>query len=173
MVTMQDPLVRILGPAGSKKFGDAFGYQTVGDVLRHYPRRYQHRGELTELAGLREGEHVTVLAQVVKTEKFRMKQRKGEVIKITVSDGASTLLLTFFAGSNKAAHYGPHSRLTQGTTGLFSGEVSTFRNQRQLVHPDFEPLDAEQAGTELAGPGLAEYAAAPIPVYPATAKLPS
>jgi ATP-dependent DNA helicase RecG len=169
MVTMQEPLGRILGPAGAKKFGDAFGYQTVGDVLRHYPRRYQRHGELTDLAGLREGEHVTVLAQVVKTEKFRMKQRKGEVIKITVTDGTSTLLLTFFAATNRAAHYGPHSRLTNGTTGLFSGEVSTFRGQRQLVHPDFEPIAAEQAGTELA----AEYAAALIPVYPATAKLQS
>jgi ATP-dependent DNA helicase RecG len=168
MVTMQEPLVRILGPKTAKKFDDAFGYQTVGDVLRHYPRRYQHRGELTDLAGLREGEHVTVLAQVVKTEKFPMKQRKGSVIKITVSDGTSTLLLTFFAATYKASNYGPHSRLTQGTTGLFSGEVSTFKGQRQLVHPDFEPVDAEQAGIE-----LAEHAAAPIPVYPATAKLPS
>ncbi|HEY3952246.1 MAG TPA: ATP-dependent DNA helicase RecG [Streptosporangiaceae bacterium] len=174
MVTTQEPLVRILGPAGAKKFGDAFGYQTVGDVLRHYPRRYQPRGELTDLAGLREGEHVTVLAQVVKTEKFRMKQRKGEVIKITVTDGTSTLLLTFFAATSRAAHYGPHSRLTNGTTGLFSGEVSTFRNQRQLVHPDFEPVATEQDGTGLVGAELAaEYTPAPIPVYPATAKLQS
>ena len=101
---------------------------------------------------------MTVLAQVVKTEKFRMKQRKGEVIKITVTDGTSTLLLTFFAATSRAAHYGPHSRLTNGTTGLFSGEVSTFRGQRQLVHPDFEPIDADLASTEQAGAELAaEY----------------
>jgi ATP-dependent DNA helicase RecG len=172
MVTMRDPLGRILGPKAAKKFDDAFGYTTVGDLLRHYPRRYHHRGDLTDLAELREGEHVTVLARVVKTEKFRMKQRKGEVIKITVTDGESTLLLTFFAATTRAGHYGPHTRLKPGTHGLFSGQVSTFQRQRQLVHPDFEPIaaeTAEHAGTELA----AEYAATIIPVYPATAKLQS
>jgi ATP-dependent DNA helicase RecG len=168
MVTMRDPLVRILGPKAAKKFDEAFGYQAVGDLLRHYPRRYQHRGELTDLGSLREGEHVTVLAQVVRVEKFRMRQRKGEVIKITVTDGVNNLLLTFFTATNRASH-GPHTRLKPGTHGLFSGEVSTFQRQRQLVHPDFEPVTAEEAGTELA----AEYAAALIPVYPATAKLPS
>jgi ATP-dependent DNA helicase RecG len=171
MVSMQDPLGRVLGPKAAKKFDDAFGYQTVGDLLRHYPRRYHNRGELTDLAELREGEHVTVLARVVRTEKFRMKQRRGEVIKITVTDGTSDLVLTFFAATTRAA-YGPHTRLKPGTHGLFSGQVSTFQRQRQLVHPDFEPIaadSAEQAGTELA----AEYAATIIPVYPATAKLQS
>jgi ATP-dependent DNA helicase RecG len=169
MVSMQDPLGRILGPKAAKKFDDAFGYQTVGDLLRHYPRRYHHRGELTDLAELREGEHVTVLAQVVRFEKFRMRQRKGEVIKITVTDGESNLLLTFFTATTRPGAYGPHMRLKPGTSGLFSGQVSTFQRQRQLVHPDFEPVAAPEAGTELA----AEYAAAIIPVYPATAKLQS
>jgi ATP-dependent DNA helicase RecG len=172
MVTMRDPLERILGPKAAKKFDDAFGYGTVGDLLRHYPRRYPRRGELTDLAELREGEHVTVLARVAHVDKHRMRQRKGEVIKITVTDGESSLVLTFFTSTTRASHYGPHMRLKPGTHGLFSGQVSTYQGQRQLVHPDFEPVaaeNAEQAGTELA----AEYAARIIPVYPATAKLQS
>jgi ATP-dependent DNA helicase RecG len=141
-------------------------------VLRHYPRRYHHRGELTDLAELREGEHVTVLARVAHVEKHRMRQRKGEIIKITVTDGESNLVLTFFTSTTRATHYGPHMRLKPGTHGLFSGQVSTYQRQRQLVHPEFEPVAAENAehtGTELA----AEYAAAIIPVYPATQKLQS
>src|SRR5580658_7252871 len=170
MVTMRDPLGRTLGPKAAKKFDDAFGYQTVGDLLRHYPRRYQHRGELTDLGSLHDGEHVTVLAQVVRVEKFRMRQRRGEVVKITVTDGEHNLLLTFFTATNRGgSHYGPHTWLKPGTHGLFSGEVSTFQRQRQLVHPECEPVEAESAGTELA----AEFAAAIIPIYPATAKLQS
>jgi ATP-dependent DNA helicase RecG len=169
MVTMRDPLGRILGPKAAKKFDDAFGYQTVGDLLRHYPRRYQQRGELTDLGSLHDGEHVTVLAQVVRVEKFRMRQRKGEVIKITVTDGENNLLLTFFTATNRSSHYGPQTWLKPGTHGLFSGEVSSFQRQRQLVHPECEPIEAESAGTELA----AEFAAAIIPIYPATAKLQS
>jgi ATP-dependent DNA helicase RecG len=169
MVSMRDPLGRTLGPKAAKKFDDAFGYQTIGDLLRHYPRRYHRRGELTDLAELREGEHVTVLARVAHVEKHRMRQRKGEIIKITVTDGESNLVLTFFTSTTRANHYGPHMRLKPGTHGLFSGQVSTYQRQRQLVHPDFEPVAAEEASTELA----AEYAASIIPVYPATAKLQS
>jgi ATP-dependent DNA helicase RecG len=172
MVSMQDPLGRILGPKAVKKFDDAFGYQTIADLLRHYPRRYQRRGELTDLAELREGEHVTVLARVARVEKHRMRQRKGEIIKITVTDGDSNLVLTFFTSTTRARHYGPHMQLKPGTHGLFSGQVSTYQRQRQLVHPEFEPVaaeNAEHAGTELA----AEYAAAIISVYPATHKLQS
>ncbi len=44
----------------------AFGLRTTGDLLRHYPRRYARRGELTDLASLRDGEDVTVFAQVAK-----------------------------------------------------------------------------------------------------------
>src|SRR5579859_7315780 len=71
MVTLQDPLDKILGPKARKPFDEAFEIRTVGDLLRHYPRRYHHRGELTDLASLHEGEHVTVLAQVVTPEHGR------------------------------------------------------------------------------------------------------
>jgi ATP-dependent DNA helicase RecG len=168
MVTLRDPVDRILGPKAGKAFGEAFEIATVGDLLRHYPRRYHQRGELTDLGSLRDGEHVTVLAQVVSVSSFRMTRRRGDVIEIIVTDGVHKLVLTFFATTTRGS-YSWQRRLQPGTHGLFSGEVSTFRNKRQLVHPDCEVISADVAGTELA----AEYAAQIIPVYPATRKLPS
>ncbi|HLX52235.1 MAG TPA: ATP-dependent DNA helicase RecG [Streptosporangiaceae bacterium] len=165
MVTLQDPLDKILGPKARKPFDEAFEIRTVGDLLRHYPRRYHHRGELTDLASLHEGEHVTVLAQVVNARTRPMGHRKGQIVEITVSDGVGTLVLTFFSARGNPWQ----RRLSPGTYGLFSGEVSSFRGRRQLVHPDYEPVTADEADTELA----AEYAATIIPVYPATRKLPS
>ena len=168
MVTLRDPVDRLLGPKAGKTFAEAFEVQTVGDLLRHYPRRYHQRGELTDLGSLREGEHVTVLAQVVGVRSYRMTRRRGEVVEVTVTDGVHRLILTFFTATTRA-RAAWQSRLRPGTHGLFSGEVSTFRNKRQLVHPDCEVISADAAGTELA----AEYAASIIPVYPATRKLPS
>ena len=166
MVTLHEPLGRTpLGPKAAKAFDDAFEIRTVSDLLRHYPRRYHQRGELTELASLRIGEHVTVLAQVVSVKSRPMGHRKGQITEVVVTDGADRLLLTFF--SKRWSSW--QRRLAPGTFGLFSGEVSTFRNRRQLVHPDCEVISADEAGTELA----AEYAAEIIPVYPATRKLPS
>jgi ATP-dependent DNA helicase RecG len=170
MVTLRDPLARTpLGPKAAKAFDDAFGIQTVGDLVRHYPRRYAQRGELTDLASLRIGEHVTVLARVDKVSSRPMGNRKGQIVEVIVTDGADRLVLTFFTRSSRGGANPWQRRLAVGTYGLFSGEVSVFRNRRQLVHPDFELVNADEAGSELA----AEYAAAVIPVYPATRKLPT
>src|SRR5262249_47540511 len=48
------------------------------------------------------------------------------------------------------------------------GQVSSFRGKRQLAHPDYELLGAGPAGAR-----AAEYAAERMPIYPATARLPS
>ena len=42
----------------------ALDLHTVGDLIYHFPRRYDERGELTDIARLDVGEQVTVLAQV-------------------------------------------------------------------------------------------------------------
>ena len=54
----------VVGGRTAKPLEKAFGIRTVGDLLRHYPRRLAERGELTDLAALRVGEDVTVLAEV-------------------------------------------------------------------------------------------------------------
>ena len=64
VTTLRDPLVKPLGKTAGEAFEKALGLRTAGDLLRHYPRRYYTRGELTPLDALREGDHVTVLAMV-------------------------------------------------------------------------------------------------------------
>ena len=66
MASLEEPLRGVVGGKAATKLEQAFGLRTTGDMLRHYPRRYAQRGELTDLASLREGEHVTVFAQVAK-----------------------------------------------------------------------------------------------------------
>src|SRR6202035_3438732 len=64
VTTLRDPLTQVMGKKASDTFEKVFGLRTVGDLLRHYPRRYYTRGELTPLDSLSEGDHVTVLARV-------------------------------------------------------------------------------------------------------------
>ena len=77
VTTLREPLIRVLGPRTAKPLEDIFGLRTVGDLLRHYPRRYYTRGELTDLSSLREGDHVTVLARVVTVSRTRCRCRQG------------------------------------------------------------------------------------------------
>jgi ATP-dependent DNA helicase RecG len=174
VTTLRDPLTKPLGPKTAKVLEDLWGYRTAGDLLRHYPRRYFTRGELTDLKGLRDGEHATVMARVQSSRKVPMPGRYGrggrprERAEAVVTDGTARILLTFF--------YRPDYFVTQlqpGRLGLFAGEVSTFRGQRQLVHPEFE-LVPQQATEDRAAQELAEeFATEIIPVYTASQKMPS
>jgi ATP-dependent DNA helicase RecG len=163
MATIRDPLRLVIGDKAAKRLDEAFGLQTVGDLLAHYPRRYAHRGELTSLTDLQEGEHVTVLAEVAAVTSRPMRNRRGSIFEAIVTDGSGRLTLTFFGRGQQAWREG---KLQPGMRGLFSGHVSSFRGKRQLAHPVYEVL-----GEGTSDARAAEYAAELIPIYPATGKL--
>ena len=62
MVDLQSPLTKLLGDKTAKVLDSKLGLRTGDDLLRHYPRRYAKRGELTDLAGLRVGDELTVMS---------------------------------------------------------------------------------------------------------------
>jgi ATP-dependent DNA helicase RecG len=165
MATISDPLRLVVGDKSAKALDAAFGLRTVGDLLGHYPRRYASRGELTSLAGLREGDHVTVLAEVDRVTTRRMQNRRGSIFEAVVTDGHGRLTLTFFGRGGQAWR---EDQLQPGMRGLFSGQVSSYHGKRQLAHPDYELLGAGSAGAR-----AEEFAAERIPIYPATSKLAS
>src|SRR6202040_2765942 len=96
--TLREPLTRALGPKTGKVLENAFGMRTVGELLRHYPRRYYTRGELTDLSSLREGDHVTVLARVdhVGIHQMPSKGRNAGRAEVIITDDRAKLVLTFF-----------------------------------------------------------------------------
>jgi ATP-dependent DNA helicase RecG len=163
MARLDDRLDREFDPKTAKVLARALDVHTVGELLRHYPRRYEQRGELTDLASLRDGEHVTVLAQISAVTTRMMKNRRGKLTEVTVTDGHGTLTLAFFGQPWREKEMKP------GLHGLFAGQVSSYGRKRQLIHPDCELLGTADPGTEMA----AEHAAQIIPVYPATREMAS
>jgi len=163
MARLDDALDREFDPKTAKVLARALDVHTVGELLRYYPRRYEQRGELTDLASLRDGEHVTVLAQISAVTSRRMKNRRGKLTEVTVTDGRGTLTLAFFGQPWREKEMKP------GLHGLFAGQVSSYGRKRQLIHPDCELLGTSDPGTEMAE----EHAAQIIPVYPATREMAS
>ncbi|WP_327719607.1 ATP-dependent DNA helicase RecG [Streptomyces sp. NBC_00490] len=165
---LEEPLKKVLGPPTAKVMAEHLGLHTVGDLLHHYPRRYEERGQLTHLADLPMDEHVTVVAQVADARlhtfaSAKAPRGKGQRLEVTITDGSGRLQLVFFgAGVHK-----PHKELLPGTRALFAGKVSVFNRRLQLAHPAYELLrgDAEET--------VETWAGALIPIYPATAKLES
>jgi ATP-dependent DNA helicase RecG len=165
MAILEDPLRLVIGDKAAKPLARALDLHTVGDLLRHYPRRYETRGELTDLASLHDGEYVTVQAVIARVGSRPMRNRRGSIFEATVTDGRGDLILTFFSRGRQDWR---EKVLIPGLHGLFSGQVSTFRGKRQLAHPEFELLGLDE-DTHRA----AEYAAEIIPVYPASKEITS
>ncbi|WP_327432005.1 ATP-dependent DNA helicase RecG [Streptomyces sp. NBC_01236] len=168
---LEEPLKKALGPATAKVMAEHLGLHTVGDLLHHYPRRYEERGQLTHLADLPMDEHVTVVAQVADARlhtfaSSRAPRGKGQRLEVTITDGSGRLQLVFFGnGVHK-----PHKDLLPGTRAMFSGKVSVFNHRLQLAHPAYELLRGD---SDEAAESVDSWAGALIPIYPATAKLES
>src|SRR2546430_7179261 len=170
VTTLSEPLTRALGPKTAKALEAAFGMRTVGELLRHYPRRYYTRGELTDLSSLREGDHVTVLARVEHVGMHTMPSKGHQAgrAEVIITDDRAKLVLTFFwrhAGGRYVV-----KPLVPGMVGMFAGTVSRFRTRLQLVHPEYEMLPGAPPNADLSPELAAEFAAEMIPVYPASAK---
>lgn len=158
VLTLETRLVDALGAATAKLFERAFGMDTVADLLTHYPRRYARRGELTPIDSLPLGERVTIVAEVRSVSSRSMKQRRGSILEVVISDGAGALVLTFFNQSWR------QNDLQVGRQGIFSGKVGVFKGHQQLAHPDYQLFE----DVDLARLTAEANQNTPIPIYPAT-----
>ena len=161
MTDLDSPLEPLLGGKSAQALAAQLELTTVGELLRHYPRRYAERGKLTDLANLVIGEHVTVMAQIRSVSKRQMRQRRGSVMDVVIASGGRTLSCTFF---NRSFSGG----MTVGRVGLFAGKVSAFRGKIQLTNPDMLIFGAEEEQDS-----ADQFAGSLVPIYPATAKLAS
>ncbi|XVV02300.1 helicase-related protein [Actinosynnema sp. CA-248983] len=157
MTTFDDKLVSVLGKKSADALESGLGLTTVGELLRHYPRRYDERGKLTEIKGLELGEHATVQARVKSVRHRRMKSRSGELLEAVITDGSSDLHLVFFGRGSRAVE----RELLPNREAMFAGKVGMFNGKLQLAHPDYQVLD------DATDDAAAKFAGAFIPVYPA------
>ena len=161
MATLDTQLRDVIGDKSAKTLAKALAIETVGDLLRHYPRRYAERDVLTPLNELQVDDYVTVMAEISRVDVVPMRNRRGQMVKVSVTDGHGSLMLTFF---NQAWR---QRQLKVGMRGLFAGRVGAFRGQRQLTNPQTQLLEDDD------DPGDDALVAPLIPVYRATASTPT
>ncbi|WP_406294607.1 ATP-dependent DNA helicase RecG [Streptomyces sp. NBC_00624] len=162
-----EPLKKLLGGATAKVMAEHLDLHTVGDLLHHYPRRYEERGKLTALADLPLDEHVTVVAQVADARIMMFNNGRGKRLEVTLTDGSGRLQLVFFGhGVHK-----PHKELLPGRRAMFAGKVSVFNRKMQLAHPTYQLLDATDV--DEATEAVDAFAGKLLPIYPACKQLDS
>ncbi|MGI5178378.1 ATP-dependent DNA helicase RecG [Dactylosporangium sp. CA-152071] len=168
-IDLTTPLQKVIGN-GAKLLADSLNLHTVGDLVYHFPRRYEERGEHTDIRSLEMDTEVTVFGQVKRVSSRTFVQQRGKtagkrgsLLEVVVGDDSGgELSVTFFNQPWR------ESQLRPGRWGLFSGKVGRFQSKLQLNQPDYILLDGAE-GEE----SVEEFAGAIIPVYPATAKVPT
>jgi ATP-dependent DNA helicase RecG len=178
MIGLDSPVESVLGVGKGKKaqsrqegVTERLGLHTIGDLLRHFPRRYLETGSLSALEELREGQLLTVVGEISRSDSRTYRDRRTgrpayrqEVLLRT--EGPS-LQMTFFA---QQSHIGHHNakRLSLGRRGIFMGKVGSFRGQWQLTNPQMVLFGADgEASDELTALSL-ETIGPLYPIYPAT-----
>ena len=175
-------LERRIGKRSAAVIEKHLGITTVDGLLNYFPRKYLSRGELTPIDEIPLDEEVTLIARVLSNSTRSMRARRGTITDVVISDDdgkqglrlvggqdyrgkvPGTLKISFFNG------YRAKTELLQGRRALFSGKVTRFNGALGLTNPEFQLLDDDPF---TAGTDPEKLAAMPLPVYRATAKLPS
>ncbi|MEQ6903501.1 ATP-dependent DNA helicase RecG [Nocardioides sp. YIM 152588] len=184
VITLDSPLTAVLGatsPAKRKKFETGLGLRSVGDLLRHFPRRYLETGSLSRVANLRIGQMLCVVGEIEKCATHTYRDRRTgrpayRVEALLRTDGAR-LTMTFFAKNQGTAAW--HARrVAEGNRGVFLGKADRFRDTWQLVNPQmtiFGLADAEDGDADAPAGKLADDRVSEVldfgnlfPIYPLT-----
>jgi len=154
---LADPVrfVKGVGPARERQLGN-LNVVTAEDLLFLFPRRYEDRRTLTPLSSLRAGAATTVIARVVAVEKRMTAKKKLSLTTLLLSDGHGMAKAVWF---NRA---GLETLFKSGVRVALYGRVESRNGVPQLVAPEFEVLDEEDAED-----GLLSI----VPLYPATTGL--
>ena len=174
-IDLTSSLEGVIGGRTAAKLTERLDVRTVGDLLRHYPRKYDERGKLTDLAELVVGEKATVWGRVVKVEDRHLGPHRSPakravrlVTNVVIGEGNRRLTCTFF----NQRHWS--KVLKPGTTAMFSGKVSVFNRNLQMSSPSVAIVQDGPGGPDGADGGsgataietIESFPGGVIPVYP-------
>ncbi len=170
MISLDSPIETVLGDKKAKrdKIVDKLGLRTVGDLLAHHPRRYVKTGELTRVDDLEEGQMLTLVGEIVRSNVHTYTDRRTgrpayRLDTVLKTDGPS-LRMSFFAKSQHVSEWNA-SRLRVGRRGIFLGKVGSFRGEWQLTNPQMALFGtADEDAAKMSLDTMGEY----YPIYPLT-----
>jgi ATP-dependent DNA helicase RecG len=169
VITLDSPVASVLGDNKGKRtrIVEGLHIETVGDLVRHFPRRYLKTGELTKVEDLTPDQMLTVVGEIarseVKTYRDRRTGRPAYRLETVLRTDGPSLKMTFFAKGKGVSEW-QAKRLSVGRKGVFIGKAGQFRGEWQLTNPSmslFGVDDDEELATVEA---LGEL----YPLYPLT-----
>lgn len=142
--------LQTVGPAHARKL-QRLGIYTVGDLLYHFPRRYDDYSQLKTISQLVYGEEVTLLVTVCEAHTRETYRGGMTITTVLLADTTGKITATFFNQPYLQQQFKPGRRI------VVSGRVEQDLGRLAFKHPEWEPFSKELLHT-----------ARIVPVYPLT-----
>ena len=162
MSTLATPLSEIYGIG--PKFLDRLeklGIKTAGDLLRHFPFRYDDFSQICKIAELKAGQQATIQGTITDVSSRRSWQRRMFLVEAFISDETGDIRAIWF---NQ-----PYLKnvLREGKLVSLAGKVAVSKNKFYLSNPVYEVLNNEDEISQTKHTGRL------VPIYPETKGLTS
>lgn len=134
---LDEPATSVAGVSPSRAAALArLGVHSVRDLLGHFPRRYIDMSSLQSIASAPIGRPATIVAEIHEVELKHPKPRL-DLVEVTLTDGTSTLIATFFRQPWLA------KTLARGMRVSVAGMVEFGYGFKRMTMPFLDRLDAD------------------------------
>ncbi len=142
-----------VGSVNAKRL-EALGIFTLGDMLYHFPRRYDDFSKQTRIIDLLYGQEVTIMGEIRSVSNRPVKGGRRSIVEAIVGDETGALRVSWFNQPWMARN------LRVGEEIVLAGKIDQFQGRLTMNSPEWEPVDKEQLHTNRI-----------VPVYPLTADM--
>ena len=132
---------------------NSLGIYTLGVLITYFPREYEDRSKVKNIAELTPGEEVTIEATVTSEVILKKIRKNMTLLKATVEDNTGTCTLTWFNQTYVK------QQIKRGQTYRFFGKVEKNLTQTEMRSPIYDEIGQQKNTGKI------------MPIYPSTYKL--
>ena len=112
------------------------GISNIGELLRHYPRRYLDRTTVKSIKNLRVSDQAVIIGNVID---FNFKKTfKRTFFEVLVDDGTGIISCLWFNGVSWIS-----DKFEKGDTVAIFGKIE-YRNGYSIIHPESDKIGEDQ-----------------------------
>lgn len=126
-----------IGPQKSKFFSK-IGINSIEDLFYYFPRRYEDRTNFVKIAKLREGDLLTIKAEVLAKGSHQSFRRRGfSITEIAVADESGKIFCVWF----NQPYLRNYFKIGQNV--ILYGKVERYGKRLQINSPEFEVVSQD------------------------------
>ena len=159
--TLIEEIPRV-GPHYQKKL-KKLGIKTVGDLLFHFPHRYEDFSDIIPISEVEEGKTVCVQGKITDIKNIRIFKRRMTITETQVFDNSGTIRVTWFNQPYLI------STFKKGDFVFLAGKMVSKKGRKYLSSPAYEKIPAQFVESlENGGKYDSVHTGRIIPIYPET-----